>query len=222
MNQINRLLKLVIAISIITLAGCSSEKDVVAVTAKLPTDTRIPSTATPIPPTDTPIPPTDTPVLPTDTPPPPSDTPFPVTDTPVLPTEEFTRTAPGGDGYVAHIPISEAKGLSSEEIVTVLVTQLLEHYRTETSLPEWRLSHYDVEDVTIVYEAEDKSPFIKAAVQYSVIPDTPWFSGAAITITESCGLPWYTYTMGFAVHGNVPGSSYYWLRQISLAVLYGL
>jgi hypothetical protein len=213
MNQINRLLKLVIAISVIALAGCRAEKDVVAVTAKLPTDTRIPSTATHILPTDTPIPPTDTPVLPTDTPPPPSDTPFPVTDTPALPTEEFTRTVNWGDGYVAHIPISEAKDLSSEEIVTLLVNQYLEHYRTETTLSGWRLLTYKVEDVTIVYEAEDKSPFIKAAVVYWVIPDSPWYTAGALDTSDPWGLPAWSYARGYAVHGNVPGSSYYWLRS---------
>ena len=217
MDQMNRLLKLVIAISVIALAGCRTETELIADTPALPTDTRIPSTVTPVPPTDTPVPPTDTP-------PPPSDTPIPVTDTPTLPTEEFTRTVDYGDGYVAHIPISEAKDLSNEEIVTVLVTQLLEHFKTETTLSEWRLLTYKVEDVTIVYEAEaeNENPFIKAAVQYSVIPDTPWFSGAAITITEPCGLPWYTYTMGFAVYGKEPGSSYYWLEFMSLAELLGL
>jgi len=215
MEQINKLLKITIAVSVIILAGCRAETEGIADTPVLPTDTRVPSTATPIPPIDTPVPPTDTPL-------PPSDTPFPVTDAPALPTEEFTRTSPYGDGYVAHIPISEAQDLSSEELVTLLVTQYLEHYRSETSLAEWRLLHYEVEDVTIVYEAEDKSPFIKASVVYWVIPDSPWFRDVSILTHDPWGLPSWCYDGGFAIHGNVPGSSYYWLRSISLAVLYGL
>ena len=216
MDQINRLLKLVIAISVIALAGCSSENDIVADTVDLPTDTHVPSTATPIPPTDTPFPLTNTPVRPTDTPLPPSDTPIPITDTPTLPTEEFTRTVDYKDGYVAHIPISEAKDLSSEEIVKLLVTQYLEHYRTGTTLPEWKLFQYQIEKVTIRFEDKNGNPFIKATVRYSVIPDTPWFS-PAILITEKSCFPWYTYAKNYAVYGNKPGSSYYWLESISFS-----
>ena len=215
MDQIKRLLKLVITISVIALAGCRAETELIADTPDLPTDTSIPSTATPIPPTDTPLPPTVTPVRPTDTPLPPSDTPIPITDTPILPTEEFTRTADYGDGYVAHIPISEAKDLSSEEIVTLLVTQYLEHYRTETTLAEWKLFQYQIEKVTIRFEAENENPFIKAIVRYSVIPDSPWFCGATIISDYPWELPGWSYANNFAVYGNMPGSSYYWLGSIS-------
>ena len=215
MDQINRQLKLVIASSVIALGGCRAETELIADTPTLPTNTRVPPTETPLPPTNTPVPPTDTLVLPTDTPPPPSDTPIPVTDTPTLPTEEFTRTVDYGDGYVAHIPISEAKDLSSEELVELLVTQYLEHFRTETTLPEWRLFYYKVEKVTIRFEDENENPFIKALVNYNIIPDSPWYTAPSIDSSDPWGLPGWSYTKGFAVYGNKPGSSYYWLERIS-------
>ena len=52
----------------------------------------------------------------------------PASDTP---TEEFTGKNSFGDGYIAHIPINDVKQASQEEIVNILVTQWLEHYKTK-------------------------------------------------------------------------------------------
>jgi len=202
MNRTKRLLQIAIAISVIALAGCKAEKDVVTLTPEPPIDTRVPSTATPIPPTDTPV-------LPTDTPPPPSDTPFPVTDAPALPTEEFTRTTTGGDGYVAHVPISEVEQKSHEEIVTILVTQWLEHYKTESSQLDAKLKDYKIDEISIISDAEDISPFIIASVSFSVIPvqiPNMWRC-REMDINE----PWCHSGLRFGVYGKVTGP-YYWLR----------
>jgi len=216
MEQINKLLKITIAVSVIILAGCRAETEGITEVPVLPTDTRAPATETPLPPTNTPVPPTETPITPTNTPPPPTDTSAPVTDTPAQPTEEFTRTADYGDGYVAHIPISKAQDLSSEELVEVLINQYLEHYKTETTQVEWKLYQYVIDNVAIRFEDKNGNPIIKATVRFSVIPDTPWFSGATIIPKGSCP-PWYTYARNYAVYGNEPGSSYYWLESISFS-----
>jgi len=133
-------------------------------------------------------------------------------DTPALPDEEFTRRIGFGDGYAAHIPISEAEQKSHEEIVNILVTQWLEHYKTESAQSDVRLIDYEIDEVIITSDAEDISPFIIASVQFSTIPvQTPndW-AGALINIDE----PWWHLRAEFGVHGKVTGP-YYWLRIIS-------
>ena len=145
-----------------------------------------------------------------DTSAPPTNTPVPPTDTPALPTEEFIRRIGFGDGYAAHIPISEVEQKSQEEIVNILVTQWLEHYHTESTQADMMIKAYKIDEVIITSDDEDISPFIIASVQFSVIPESSWF-GAHIYTGEP---PWWHLCLTFGVHGKVTGP-YYWLRTIS-------
>jgi len=67
----------------------------------------------------------------------PSPSPTPLVSTlapqtpPALPADEYSRYDKIGDGYIASIKVEEGKGQDSIAIMDKLVTQWLEHYKTQ-------------------------------------------------------------------------------------------
>jgi hypothetical protein len=143
-----------------------------------------------------------------------------VTHTPVVvspgPTKEFTAKNSFGDGYIAHIPISEVKGISNEELVNILAVQWLEHYKTESAAVDAVIKDYQIDSIGLVERKNDGDPAIMAGVEFSIIPrQTPnvWasFSGE-ISVDD----PWWHLVASFGVYGHGPKADYYWLRILPL------
>jgi hypothetical protein len=139
------------------------------------------------------------------------------TNTPIGPTEEFLRKNSFGDGYIAHIPISEVKGISNEEIVNILVVQWLEHYKIESTAVDAVIKDYKIEGIGLMDGRNDGDPAILAGVEFSIIPGqipNVWasFPGEAISADD----PWWHLVISFGVYGHGPKDDYYWLRILPL------
>ena len=75
-----------------------------------------------------------------------------------------------GDGYISRIKIDEVTTKSDEEIVSLLVTQWLEHYKTRSSAPTAAIKDYKVEKIILDDASCDPFFEIVAGVRFSIIP----------------------------------------------------
>ena len=75
-----------------------------------------------------------------------------------------------GDGYRGRIKIEDVATKSDEEIVRILVTQWLEHYKTQSSASSATIKDYQVEKITLYDASCDLFFEIVAGVQFSIIP----------------------------------------------------
>lgn len=75
-----------------------------------------------------------------------------------------------GDGYISRIKTDEVATKSDEEIVSFLVTQWLEHYKTRSSASTAAIKDYQVEKITLYDASCDPFFEIVAGVRFSIIP----------------------------------------------------
>jgi hypothetical protein len=90
-----------------------------------------------------------------------------------------------GDGYIARVRIEDATNNSQEEIVTILVTQWLDHYKTQSQVPSATIKDYSVDKINLLNPFCDQFFEIVAGVRFSIIPvqvpnDYVGFPGEAI------------------------------------------
>lgn len=99
-----------------------------------------------------------------------SPTPATTPTLPVLPTDQYSRSDDFGDGYIANIKVEDVNNNSPEEIIKILVTQWLEHYKTESSDPDTSLIDYSIDEVFIKENVSDDIYIIVAGVSFSIYP----------------------------------------------------
>ena len=87
-------------------------------------------------------------------------------------TIHYANTDSFGDGYIARIPIDAVTDKNYEEILRILVTQWLEHYKTESSSTSTSASIIDFEvgDIHLLNRSCDPFFEIVANVRFSIIP----------------------------------------------------
>jgi hypothetical protein len=136
-----------------------------------------------------------------------------VTSTVDLPTPlslEFNKTNGFGDGYVAHVLIEDVGQMKEEDILRLLVTQWLEHCKTEEAYPNVLIKDYTIGAIKpLEVHGYYTEPLFKAFVEFSIIPDqkqNSWLGGL-IRVEE----PWLHLRMRLGVFGNKYESPYYWL-----------
>lgn len=89
---------------------------------------------------------------------------------PALPTDQYSRNDDFGDGYIANIKVEDVKNNGPEEIIKTLVTQWLEHYKTESTDPDTSLIDYSVDKISIIENMSDDTYIIVAGVSFSIYP----------------------------------------------------
>lgn len=129
------------------------------------------------------------------------------------PNEFASRKNSFGDGYIAYIFIKEVKDTSSDEIVNLLVSQWLEHYKTESTTPDAILTDYTVDKITLTEKRNENDPSILAWVQFSILPaqtPNPWASLPGETINAA----WWHLEVLFGVYEDESGV--YWLKIVPI------
>jgi hypothetical protein len=126
-------------------------------------------------------------------------------------TEKFTRNNDFGDGYVAHIPIDDVASETPEAIVKILVTQWLEHYKTESTAKLAMIKDFQLGEVTLL-ERTEHDPSIVASVSFSIVPaqipnDWASFPGEEIKPEDQ----WWYLVAPFGVYQD---PDYYWLKLV--------
>ena len=94
-----------------------------------------------------------------------------------------------GDGYVAHIRVEDVVAKSQEEVVSILVSQWLEHNKTQTGVPSAIIKDYTIDKVYLKDPSCDPFFTIVAGVRFSIIPnqfpnDYASFPGDAINSND--------------------------------------
>lgn len=136
----------------------------------------------------------------------------------ITPTKEFTGKNSFGDGFIAHIPIDTSPS-DPQEIVRVLVTQWLEHYKAGTTQPMMMVNDYKINDIRLGEKTAD-DPTITAGVDFSVVPaevpnntsDIPrtiWY-GSLLHSREGS---WWRLILTFNVYER--DQTWYWLRMVT-------
>jgi hypothetical protein len=142
---------------------------------------------------------------------------FPALPSSIGPTEEFSGKNSFGDGYIAHIPINDVRDMRPEEIVRVLITQWLEHYKTDNHQPDVMIKDYKIKEISHVdAETHENNPTlpITAGIKFSIIPPAQ-IPKEWRCLPESTTGPWCQLQLAFAVYGNENTSQYYWLKIIN-------
>lgn len=132
----------------------------------------------------------------------------------VSPTEEFSGKNSFGDGYIAHVPIADLKEVSQEEIVEILVTHWLEHYKNESTAAEATIKDYKLDGIDLLERRKDTDPTILASVGFSIIPTkTPneWVSFPGNISPDD---PWWHLRVLFGIYQR--REEYYWLKLVPL------
>lgn len=132
--------------------------------------------------------------------------------TPILPTDEFSRFDQFGDGYIAKVKVEDVKNDNSEEIVNILVTQWLEHYKTESSYQNAAIEDFSVDEIRILDNPSNGTYVIVAGVSFSIIPrKTPNDYGGFPGKEYDPNTPWWRIAAPFGV---IQINDYYYLRLV--------
>jgi len=132
---------------------------------------------------------------------------------PVLPFDEYSRSDDFGDGYIANIKVEDVKNNSPEEIIYTLVTQWLEHYKTESSSPDASIKDFSIGEILIVENTSNENYVIVAKTTFSIIPskipnDFASFPGKPYDPNDA---PWDHIGAPFGV---IQVGDYYYLRLV--------
>ena len=103
----------------------------------------------------------------------PTTSPTPVQPTLIvksIPTDEYINPHNFGDGYIARIPIKDFNNAVSEEIVKALVTQWLEHYKTQSQASDFMIKDYTFDQINLLDNSSNSGFEIVAGVRFSIIP----------------------------------------------------
>lgn len=128
-------------------------------------------------------------------------------------TDEFSiRRNSFGDGFIAHISKTEVDGDSKEEIINLLLGQLLDHYKMESSSDLVAIVDYRINDIDLSVKAEKNDPDIVAYIDFSIIPfqvPNDWASFPKVEIHQDD--PWWDVGAIYGVYSN---ANYYWLKLL--------
>lgn len=107
-----------------------------------------------------------------------------------------------GDGYIPWYLTKEAGNLSPEDLVRIMVTQLLEHYKTQSKAPKAAIKDYKLGVINVIKAITNDPNFyeILGGVQFSIIPaqiPSDWgsFPGEGATPGDS----WWHLGTGFII-----------------------
>lgn len=129
-----------------------------------------------------------------------------------VPTDEFkNRKNSFGDGYIAHVLAKDVENKRQEEIVNLLVTQWLEHYKTGSTDERAKIKDFQLDEI-ILLERTESDPDIVASVLFSIIPDqipNDWasFPGQEVASDDTW---WHLY----APFGVYKDDNYFWLKLV--------
>ena len=126
-----------------------------------------------------------------------------------VPTVEFSRKNDFGDGYVAHVLISDVSSETPEMMVRILVTQWLEHYKIGGTADQAEIEDFQLGEITLL-ERMKSDPSIVASVGFSIIPSqipNDWASFPADEIKPEDS--WWRLYAPFGVYQD---KDYYWLK----------
>jgi len=114
------------------------------------------------------------------------------TQTPIAtkstPADEHTNSDNFGDGYTSRVPIKDFNNLAPEEIVKTLVIQWLEHYKTQSQVPNVALKDYTLDKINLLDISSSSGFEIVAGVKFSIIPaqvPNDWASFPGDTISPN-------------------------------------
>jgi hypothetical protein len=138
--------------------------------------------------------------------------------TSILPTDQHSRFDQFGDGYIAKIKVEDLKGAAPEEIVAKLVTQWLEHYKTQSSDPMAAIKDFSIDGVRLADNPSkldippNRNYVIVAGVRFSIIPkqehnDYSSFPGEIFNPNS----PWWHLSAPFGV---IQVGDTYYLRMV--------
>jgi hypothetical protein len=142
-----------------------------------------------------------------------TSTPLDVTkEIPTLPQDEYSRSDQFGDGYIAKVKVDEVKEKSPEDVVIILVTQWLEHYKHESGEPAAAIDDYTIDAIRMLDNSPGGTYVFVAGVNFSVIPKETLnvyrsFPGKPIDPNS----PWDVIGAPFGV---IQVDDYYYLRLV--------
>lgn len=131
---------------------------------------------------------------------------------PSLPEDEFSQFDNFGDGFIAKIKIKDTTSLSPEEIVSSLVEQWLEHYKSQSDYENASINDFTVDKIRLLDVPSNSNYKIVAGVNFSIIPrqtpsDFGGFPGEAYDPNSS----WWHIGAPFGV---IQVDDYYYLRLV--------
>lgn len=88
---------------------------------------------------------------------------------PILPTDDFSHSDEFGDGFIANVAKSEVENLTPEEVIMLLVSQWLEHYKTQSGDPQATIKDYSIDEM-VIFETPNSLYLYGAKVRFSVVP----------------------------------------------------
>jgi len=98
-------------------------------------------------------------------------------------TDAFSSADQFGDGYVARIPINDVVDEESEVILSMLLSQWLEHYQGETIVADFALEEFKIESISQSSKQLKPQYEMIADVVYSVkrtnVDVSSWLAGCA-------------------------------------------
>lgn len=75
-----------------------------------------------------------------------------------------------GDKFISLVPMASVEGKNYKEIVSILVTQWFEHYKTASASPSASIDDYKVEKISLLDPSCDPFFTIVASVNVLIIP----------------------------------------------------
>lgn len=85
-------------------------------------------------------------------------------------TIHYANTDSFGDGYIALVAKESVEGKNHDEIVRILVTQWLEHYKTSNLVASASIKDYEIGEITLIDPSCDQFFTMVAGVRFSIIP----------------------------------------------------
>lgn len=131
---------------------------------------------------------------------------------PNLPEDEFSRFDEFGDGFIAKIKIKDTESFSSEQIISSLVGQWLEHYKSQSDYEDAAIDDYTIDKIRLLDVPSNSNYTIAAGVSFSIIPrkipsDFGGFPGEEYNPNS----PWWHLAAPFGV---IQVGDYYYLRLV--------
>jgi hypothetical protein len=131
---------------------------------------------------------------------------------PLLPEDEFSQFDKFGDGFIAKIKIKDTESFSSEQIVSGLVEQWLEHYKYQSDYENATINDYTIDKIRLLDVPSNSNYTIVAGVNFSIIPrNIPSdFGGFPGEEYDPNSLWWHI----AAPFGVIQVGDYYYLRLV--------
>lgn len=138
--------------------------------------------------------------------------PAPTPIVPSLPEDEFSQFDEFGDGFIAKIKVNDTKNFSSEKIVSTLVEQWLEHYKSQSDYENAAINDFTIDKIRLLDVPVYSNYTIVAGVNFSIIPKkTPSDFGGFPGEEYDPNSSWWHIAAPFGV---IQVDDYYYLRLV--------